>query len=703
MFAEVMAQAGQSLPFREVYWNVLSPHLKVYIPLAIMLVAFGYGVWRRFAMWRMGKKDKRTDNIVGRAFWAGWDLGSQRLVMRELVPGLIHAMLFFGFVILFIGTLIIMLEADLGIPVLSTPSYFYWAYTITLNLYGLLAIGGVVFLALRRYVLRPKELDNKHDDWFALFLLFAILVTGHLLQALRLAEQQPWWAAYSFVSYGFAKVMFWGLDSAALKTAHSVVWWVHFLLVLFFFAYLPFGKLWHIVAGSFSLFFRSSSSRGRMAKDEAVAAMMNGEDTDVETFGVAKLEELSWKQLLDSDACIRCGRCQENCPAYLTGKQLNPKQVIQDIKGHMEDVFGRRKKKDENGEDGRPSLQGEIISQEVLWACTTCRACEANCPMGIEHLDVILPMRQYLTQMETAFPQEVTSVFKGMENNNNPWQIGSNKRFDWAEDLDLKALAEDPEHEILFFVGCAGAFDDRAQKVTKAFIRLMQAAKVNFGLLGIEEGCCGETARRMGNEYLAQTLIMQNVETMNKYKVKRIVTTCPHGYNTLKNEYKDFGGDYEVLHHTELLAELIRDGRLQLSGDGMGKVAFHDSCYLGRYNDVFAAPRKALKAVPGLELVEAERSGRKAFCCGAGGGRMWMEENEGTRINNERTDQLLETGAKTVAVGCPYCLTMLTDGLKDKDLVDTHKILDVAEIMARYLPQEVKPAPVEEPKAPAQA
>ncbi|HUT99994.1 MAG TPA: heterodisulfide reductase-related iron-sulfur binding cluster [Myxococcota bacterium] len=685
MFAEVMAQAGQSLPFREVYWNVPSPHLKVYLPLAIMLIVFGYGVWRRFAIWRQGKKDKRSDGIAGRAFWAVWDAGTQRLVLRELLPGLIHAMFFFSFVILFIGTLIVMLEADLGLKVLSTPSYFYWVYTVTLNVFGLMAIAGIVLMVLRRYVFHPKALDNKNDDWFALLLILIILVSGHLLQALRLAEQQPWWAPYSFLSYAISKTLFYGLEPATLQSVHSVVWWVHFLLVLFFVAYLPFGKLWHIVAGSLGLFFRSSSHPGRIARDETVAAIMNGEDTDVETFGVSRLEELSWKQLLDADACIRCGRCQENCPAYLTGKALNPKQVIQNVKAHMEDVFARRRQKDENGQDGRPNFQGDVIGQQVLWACTTCRACEANCPMGIEHLDVILPMRQYLTQVETAFPQEVTNVFKGMENNNNPWQIGSNKRFDWAEGLGLATLAEDPEHEILFFVGCAGSFDDRAQKVTKAFIKIMQAAKVKFSLLGIEEGCCGETARRAGNEYLAQTLIMQNVEVMNNYKVKRIVTTCPHGYNTLKNEYKDFGGDYQVLHHTEFIAELLREGRLQLSGDAMGKVVFHDSCYLGRYNDVFAAPRKVLKSVPGLQLVEAARNERRGFCCGAGGGRMWMEEQEGTRINNERTAQLLATGAETFAVGCPFCMTMLTDGLKDKDLIDSHKVFDVAEILARYL------------------
>ncbi|MBN2494196.1 MAG: 4Fe-4S dicluster domain-containing protein [Deltaproteobacteria bacterium] len=687
MFVQVLSQAGVELPSRVVYWNVLHPHLKVYLPLAITLIVFGYGVWRRFAIWRQGRKDPRMDRIVARTWWAGWDAGTQRLLLREWVAGISHAMLFFGFVVLFIGTLIVMVEADLGFPVLSTPSYFYWVYTITLNVFGVLAVGGVLLLAARRYVFRSRYLDNKHDDWITLLLIFVILLTGYLLQALRLADLKPWWAIYSFVSYGVAKLFFWDVSSAWLRSAHEVVWWTHFLLVLFWVAYIPFSKLWHIFAGCLGLFFRSSHHRGRISKDDAVAAMVAGEDTDVESFGAARLEELSWKSLLDGDACIRCGRCQENCPAKLTDKQLNPKQLVQDIKGHMEEVFRLRKKSGEDG-DGRRSFHGDVIKADVLWACTTCRACEENCPMGIEHLDIIVPMRQYLTQMETAFPQEVTNVFKGMENNNNPWQIGSNKRFDWAEGMGLKPLSEDPEHEILFFVGCAGAFDDRAIKVTKAFIKLLQAAGVKFGLLGIEEGCCGETARRIGNEYLAQTLIAQNIETLNGYKVKRIVTTCPHGYNTLKNEYPDFGGQFEVLHHTELLAELVAQGRLKLGSDGAGPVTFHDSCYLGRYNKVYDAPRKALRAVPGLELKEAARRKRKGFCCGAGGGRMWMEENEGSRINSERTAQLVATGAKTFAVACPYCLTMISDGIKEKDLDETHKVFDVAELLARHLPEQ---------------
>ncbi|MEJ2735133.1 MAG: heterodisulfide reductase-related iron-sulfur binding cluster [Anaerolineae bacterium] len=618
MQALLIALLSADLPFRKVYWDVTHPYIKVYIPLAVASVVLGYGVYRRIAMWRQGRADRRSDGLIGRGIKAGWIAGSQSYVLRSLGAGFFHLLLFFGFVILFIGTLIVMLEADFRLPVLSTPSYFYWAYTITLNVFGVLALIGVLALAVRRYLLRPPQLDNKLEDHFILGLIVVILLTGNLIQALRLADLKPWWSSSSFFSYWIAQ-LFWNAPSESLRAAHKVVWWVHYILALGFVAYIPYSKLWHIFSGFFGLTFRTRRHRGAIAKDPAVAAMLAEEEMDEDlSFGVSRLEEVSWKNLLDGDACIRCGRCQENCPAKLTGKLLNPKQLIQDVKGHMEEVYRLRKKRKgaeaEGDGDGRRSFQGEVIKPEVLWACTTCRACEENCPMGIEHLDQIIPMRQYLTQMETAFPQEVTNVFKGMENNNNPWQIGSNKRFDWAEPLGLKPLAEEPEHEILFYVGCAGSFDDRAIKVTRAFVRILQAAGVKFGLLGNEEGCCGETARRIGNEYLAQAMIMQNIATFDSYKVRRIVTCCPHGYNTLKNEYPDFGGQYEVLHHTELIAELLASGRLKLETGpaGLGQVAYHDSCYLGRYNKLYQPPRRILAQVPGLKLVEPERRKRTA-------------------------------------------------------------------------------------------
>ncbi len=696
MLLDALLSQTLPLPSRQVYWNIHG-HLILYLFVVAAVSVFSYGVYHRVKMWLQGKPENRFDGVVGRAFWMGWDTFLQRLVLRELIPGAIHAMLFFGFVVLFIGTCIVVLEADLGLPVLSTPSYFYWGFTIVLNVFGLAAIGGVFFAFIRRYVVKSAYLDNDGDDFFALALIAVILLTGHFLQALRLAHDQPWWAPYSFLSYLTAQ-LFWNANKETLASVHMVTWWTHLFLVMFWVAYLPFSKLWHIFAGMTNLFFRSSKHRGIINK-------LNVEDENAESFGLAKLEDFTWKQLLDADACIRCGRCQENCPAKLTEKPLNPKKVIQDIKKQMEEVYALKRNaaaaaKGNGGEHaqaagenasseaaaaGVKNIHGDVITGDVLWSCTTCRACEANCPMGIEHLDAIVGMRQYLTMMESSFPQEVVKVFKGLENNGNYLAFGSNKRFDWAQGMDIKQLSDDPEHEILFWVGCHGSFDDRAIKVTKAFIKILQAANVKFRVLGTEEKCCGETARRTGNELLAQTLITGNIETLKGYKVKKIVTTCPHGYNCLKNEYPTFGGNFEVYHHTEYIAGLLADGRLKIKSNGIGSVAFHDSCYLGRYNDIYAAPRRVLKAVPGLELREASRKKRKGFCCGAGGGRMWMEEHLGKRINEERTDQLLATGAKNLSVACPFCLTMISDGLKARNQEENHKVYDVAEIISTHL------------------
>jgi Fe-S oxidoreductase/nitrate reductase gamma subunit len=682
------ATAAGALPHREIYWNIGLGRYLIYLFALAATVVFVLGVRRRVLMWRMGAEAQRDDGLVERIRGALIDVFSQRLVLRERGPGLFHALLFYGFILLFIGTLIVFVEADLGLRTIGKPGYFFIFYTLVLNLSGLAAMVAVVYALHRRYVRRSPYLDNRRDDLLALLWLFAILFTGHFIQALRLAAEKPSWASWSFLSNALAR-LFWGASPETLSAIHRGVWWLHMLLVMGWIAYLPYSKMWHMFAGTLNLVFRQRNRTANVPK-------LDLEDEEAETFGVEKLEDLTWKQLLDTDACIRCGRCQENCPAKLSDKELNPKQLIQDLKDHMEEVFrlksaAAKAEGEESGGggdgdgDGRRSLHGEVITSNVLWACTTCRSCEAHCPMGIEHLDAIYSLRQFQTLMESAFPKEVTAVFKGMETRSNPWGIGASKRMDWAEGLEIPTLADDPEHELLFWIGCAGSFDPRATKVTRALVQLLQTAGVNFRILGLEETCCGETARRMGNEYLAAMMIEQVIETLKQYEVKKIVTACPHCFNAFANEYPEFGGRYEVIHHSQLLAELLAQGRLKVGGEPLGKVAYHDSCYLGRYNEIYAPPRQVLGAAPGLELCEPERRREHGMCCGAGGGRMWMEETEGTRINNLRTEQLLATGANTLSVACPYCLTMISDGIKEKQLEETHRVLDIAEILAERL------------------
>jgi Fe-S oxidoreductase len=449
-----------------------------------------------------------------------------------------------------------------------------------------------------------------------------------------------------------------------------------------------------------------------------------------ESFGVGKLEEFTRKQIFDSDACTRCGRCQDGCPAYLSGKPLSPKKLIQDLKTYWlaqapaalatkraaplvatesgaaggKSLFFKALDRIDAVVDGRGSgadvgaapaekaLAGDVVDLHELWACTNCLYCMEHCPSSIEHVPKIVQMRQYKVLTEADFAPELQLTFRNMENNSNPWGIGSHLRADWAKDLGIKTLAEDPAVEYLFYVGCSGSFDDRGKKVSAALAKILKAAGVSFGILGTEEGCCGDSAMRGGNEYLYQTLAQVNIGVMKGYNVRKIITTCPHGYNALKKGYPNFGGEFEVYHHTEIIADLIAEGKIVLKKPVEGLFTYHDSCFLGRYNAIYDQPRRILRAVPGLKLTEMERTLAKSFCCGAGGARMWMEEDIGERINNMRTDQAIAAGADKVAVGCPFCLTMLSDGIKDRKKEETMAALDIAEIVWRAMDlEEVQP------------
>jgi len=402
-----------------------------------------------------------------------------------------------------------------------------------------------------------------------------------------------------------------------------------------------------------------------------------------ETFGVSKAEEFTWRQLLDADACTRCGRCQDNCPAHLSEKPLSPKKLIQDLKTNL--LLSAKALQKENPDEQRKNLIGESISEDELWACTTCLACQESCPVFVEQVQKVVDLRRYLVLMEAKFPQEITPMFKNLETNYNPWAFGFASRGDWAKDLEVKLLSEDKNVDILFWVGCSGSYDDRNKKVSQALVKILRAANINFGILGQEEKCCGEPARRMGNEYLGQMLIQENIEILKNYGVKKILFACPHGYNTFKNEYPQFGGEYQVYHHTDFILDLIQSGKIKITKKIDENITYHDSCYLGRYNDIYDSPREILKRILEGKIKEMERRREKSFCCGAGGGRMWMEENLGKRINQLRVKQAQETEAKTIASACPYCLTMLSDGIKEIGLEEKLEVNDIAELVASLL------------------
>jgi len=658
---------------REIFWNVEGVRLIVYLLALIPIFLLVFGLWKKIKLWRIGKKENRYDQIwrrIGTKIYYG---ALQVRNLEKIFPGIVHLFIFWGFVILFIGTLIIFLQEDITLPIFNYNFFqgnFYLWYSLILDLFGLLAIIGVLLALCRRIFLRPESLDNKSEDFLSLYWFLLVLLTGFSNEGLRIAATNPDFERWSFAGWQIASgIKLLRLDIASIQILHRISWWTHLLLAFGFIGYIAYSKLLHIISSPLNIFFRSFEPIGLI---KPIPDLENQE-----TFGVSKLEEFTWKDLLDTDACTKCGRCEDSCPAWVSSKPLSPKKVILDLKSHLlEKGKLLLRKKELNPEK---NLIGEVILEDELWACTTCGACVRVCPVTIEHLLKIVEMRRNLVLMQSRFPSELSLFFKNLENNYNPWTVGFATRADWAKDLKLKLFSQEKDIEYLYWVGCAGCFDERVKKVSRTLVSILNQAGINFGILGTEEYCCGDSARRIGNEYLAQILIQQNIETFKKYTIKKMIVSCPHGYNIFKNEYPLSGYELEVIHHSELIYDLIKKGKLNLGKKLNYKITYHDSCYLGRYNRVYEVPRKLLKALS-LNLKEMELAKDRGFCCGAGGGRMWMEEKLGQRINQMRIKQAQKTEAEIVATACPYCLTMLEDGIKELEIKDI-KTLDLAEIL----------------------
>ena len=545
---------------------------------------------------------------------------------------------------------------------------------------------------LRRYGNTPKWLDDKPEDRIILWLLLVIAVTGFLVEGLRMqaTELRPGNPMYHYVWYSFggriAALPFSTMSVEGLKITHVIVWWVHFFIVLGFIIYIAYSKLLHIFITPVNIFMRNTTENPAPLK--AIPPEMF---ETAETFGIHKLEEYSWKDLFDTEACMRCGRCVAVCPAFNTDKPLLPRDVIQNLRTHLENkakiaINDKGKARIIPDEEYKgPELIGDVIEKDAIWSCTTCMACVEACPAYISQFPKLIDLRRYLAMMESDFPEEVQAVFRGMENNSNPWGIGAHIRADWAKDLDVPLMSQKGEAEYLFYVGCAGAFDELNKKVAVALARIFNAAGLDYAILGTEEGCCGDSARKIGNEYLYQSLAMTNIELFNGYNVKKIITMCPHGYNTIKYDYKELGGNYEVYHYTEILDDLIKSGKLALKNpvEGLGTMSYHDSCYLGRYNKVYDQPRNILNALNAGKLVEMTSHHEKSLCCGAGGGRMWMEETLGTRINQKRTKEAIDAGVKTICTAYPFCYTMLSDGIKELEKGGEMQAVDIAQLVVK--------------------
>ena len=707
-------------PDRQILWNVEDPLRLIMLALvAFTMVYLFIRVRERIRIWNIGKPMTETASLMDRTKvflpLLATEIGTQRRFFRDPYAGIMHASLFWGIIILFIATSVsfgeelLLIFLDIHLP----PNNYFLYSSLIWDIGGLMAFTGVVMAIFRRAVIKKPHSDSTMDDRFILYILLFQIVSGFTLEALRQLGptevggehfvefiDHPEWAIWSPVAYAISSVLnAINLSESAVIYGHFSLWWIHAVVnaLIPVYAVMRFSKFVHIILAPTDLFFRNLKPRGTLYPIPNIE--------EAETFGAGKIEDFSWKQLLQTDACTRCSRCTDSCPANLTGKALSPMMVVQKVKGYMNE-YGQANIAAGGDIEKIPQEiikipAGEVVSEEELWDCVTCGACMEACPVFIEHIPMIVDMRRNLVMEQGALPQPAETALRSIETRGNPGFGTTHGRADWIEGHDVPVAAEVGAEniDVLFWVGCAGSLEDRSIKVAQSIVQVMKKAGVRFAVLGNEETCSGDPARRLGNEYLFQLQAMQNIETFNAYDIKKIVTMCPHCFNSIGNEYPiltDENGNplmksqVEVVHHSEFLNELMKSGQLQLSQNRqteIGTVTYHDPCYLGRHNGVYDPPREALIKVVGEEkFVEMEPHRNRAFCCGAGGGHYWYEETEGTeRIPTRRTSHAIDSGANTIGTACPYCTQMFELGVKTHDKEDEIKVMDLSELIVQKL------------------
>ena len=682
--------------------------LKRFVFAALLLLALAGFAWtlRRFGrMVLAGRPEPLWDRVPERLrSLLEYFLGQKKVVENVEIPAkrartfvstlgsLHHLFIFWGFLIITVGTtetLVQGLFPDFSWALLlGRPAATVIAATIDVS--TLVVLGVIAFAVVRRVVFVPRLIPMSRDAAVILGAIAALMLTHFGTHAFSIVARAG--AGAQLDGYPISSAIagwFWGLSGGSAGALSEVSWWLHVVVVLAFLNYLLYSKHSHIVAAGPNIFFRNLGQRG-------VLPRLNLEADDMSQTGiVSEYKDFTWKSLLDTFACTECARCSNYCPAFNTGKPLSPMHVVHDVRDDLKtrmpdrgplDRMIERMQHGKEGVETQKDLVGQRTTEDVLWACTTCGACQEVCPVFIDQPKLILEMRRNLVLLQEKVPTDLARTFKNLEQNGNPWGLGADKRMDWAEGKDVPTLDDKPNAEYLLWVGCAGAYDDRVKKQTLALVDILKEGGVDFAVLGLEEGCTGDPARRSGNEMLYEMQAQQNVETMNAKNVRKVITACPHCLHTIKNEYPQLGGNFEVKHHTQIIRELIDADRIQIrkDGDGVRRVVLHDPCYLGRWNGEYEAPRQNLDAAVNLR-VEPPRSREHGFCCGAGGGRMWMEEHIGERVNHNRVDELLATGADTIATACPFCTIMVRDGVSDRGAEEKVQVLNVSEVVARSL------------------
>lgn len=654
---------------REVQWEVTAAMVAVmYASMGVALLVFAYGGWRLVRTWRLGRDGEPLDRVGARLRRTAVAI-AQATVLRERAPGIMHALVFYGWWVLFAATVVVFLHHDLGLGVMQGDFYVVFQ-SLLVDLFGAAVLVGVAMALYRRYVARPARLEQgKRADLLVLGSLLLIVVTGFVLEGMRIEATDDPWASWSPIGELVGRGLAAAAGDATLAGTHRGVWLAHMLLWHALLASAPYTKLAHAITSPASVFLSSPGPpHGVVAPTDFTA--------DAVRLGVNAPADLTRRQLLMLGACTECGRCEAACPAFAAGKPLSPKRVVLDLRDAIRKA----------GADVAP-LAGGVIRPETLWACTTCRACEEACPVAIEHVPLIVGLRQNLAMEQASVPPQVAELVASLEARGHPFRGTSSGRTDWLQGLEVPELASldgAADLDVVYWVGCAAAFDERAQSIARSLIRVLLHAGVRFAVLGAQERCNGDPARRTGNEYHYDLLARANVETLDAAGVTRIVTHCPHCLQQLRYEYGQFGGAYQVVHHSELVSTLIAAGRVRLAAGERERITYHDPCYLGRYNRVFDAPRRVLAALP-VEPVEMERSRDRSFCCGAGGGHAFYDDEEGERISAIRAREAAETGATTVVTGCPFCLSMLEDGVRRVASRERLRTRDFVELVADSL------------------